>query len=203
MTQLVWEPNARYEQGIDRGVLYPSTGDGVAWDGLVSVNTTRENADVEGLYFDGIKYLDVVARSEFKAEVTAFSAPAEFGPSVGEVSVVPGLILTRQPKERFGFSYRSQIVGLGYKLHLVYNALAVPQGKNYKTQSGSVEPVELKWTITARPEVLDDFAGSAHFIVDSTESDPAALTAVENFLYGTVSSDPALPSIAALIALFA
>ena len=34
-----------YEVGIDRGVFYPTVGNGVAWNGLVSVNETGVGGD--------------------------------------------------------------------------------------------------------------------------------------------------------------
>jgi hypothetical protein len=198
MTALVWSSlNAKYETGLDRGVLYPTVGPGVVWNGLVSVEETSVGPGGTPHHFDGIKYLHLAGSRAFQASLTAFGAPFEFDPCQGNYHVTPGFIVTRQIKLRFGFSYRVLIGnGLGYKLHLVYNATATPTSKPRTTVAADGEPDLRSWTIDAVPVILEGYRPTAHFVLDSTETDPDALEAIEQMLYGTTTTDPELPSIA-------
>ena len=198
MTRLVWGAQQRkFEAGVDRGVLYPEIGSGVVWNGLVNVVESSEGGELSSFYFDGVKFFDYVSGRTFKASLTAFSAPNEFLPCIGEVSVVPGFILTKQNRTRFGLSYRTQIDGTrGYKIHLVYNALATPTGRAYSSlnDTASVNPFE--WSIDTVPARDDGtFKPSAHFVFDSTVMSASSLSAIESVLYGTASSDPRLPTL--------
>lgn len=201
MTKLVWgeENQKRYEAGVDQGVLYPSNGPGVAWNGLVSVDETIVGGEVNSYYYDGIKYVDLVSSKNFQAEVSAFYAPEEFAPCVGERSVVPGFVLTRQPRERFGLSYKTGLGGRGYKLHLVYNALASSSGRTYSSLSDSPSAEPLSWTIDAVPPRSDTFRPSAHYSFDSTKIDPEIMSILEDYLYGTSTSSARLPSLDELL----
>lgn len=197
MTALVWSSlNARYETGIDRGVLYPDGGDGVVWNGLISVEETAVGGATTPLYYDGIKYMDVAVGREYQAALTTFGAPQEFGPCVGNLSMVPGFIITRQPKVRFGMSYRVMIGdNLGYKLHLVYNATATPGSKSRTTLSQEGTADQRSWTIDAVPSVVLGHRPTAHFVIDSTKTDPDLMAAIEAYLYGTTDTAPVLPPI--------
>lgn len=202
MTRLVWnlEEQRRYEAGVDRGVLYPPEAPGVVWNGLTAVDESIVGGEVQSLHYDGIKYLDYVGPRTYQATLTAFSAPEEFQPFVGRRPLVPGFLLTRQPRQRFGLSYRTKIeAGRGYKLHLVYNALASPTSRSYATLSQDQQASTLSWKIDAVPPRSDTHRPSAHYIFDSTKTDPQALAIIEAYLYGTDNADPRLPIFEELI----
>ena len=60
MTRLDWsQPKPKYESGVDRGVLYPSSGAGVPWNGLVTVEEAFSGGESNSYYFDGVKFLEV------------------------------------------------------------------------------------------------------------------------------------------------
>ena len=203
MTRLEWglDENRKHEAGVDRGVLYPPEAPGVVWNGLVSVVESFDGGEVDSYHFDGVKYVDLVSPRAFKATVTAFSAPEEFLRCVGEVPMFPGFIFTRQPRSRFGMSYRTNVgADLGYKIHLVYNALAKSNGKTYSslTQTPSATPFE--WSLDTIPLQSDGtFRPSAHFIFDTTQMSDAAVAEFESVLYGTDSTHPRLPDLDELI----
>jgi hypothetical protein len=202
VTQLQWHQGSqiRYESGVDRGVLYPQSGPGVAWNGLVSVNESVDGNDTTAFHFDGVKYLDTVSPSAYRATVNAFSAPREFGECIGERSVIPGFVITRQRRVRFGFSYRTLIgTGLGYKLHLVYNASATPESRSYATMNESASAETRSWRFDAVPELSSTHRPSAHFVIDSTKTNPAALANVESILYGSATRSPRLLNSSELI----
>lgn len=202
MTRLVWglEEQRRYEAGVDRGVLYPPDAPGVVWNGLVSVDETFTGGEVQSLHYDGIKYLDYVSPKNYQATLTAFRAPEEFEQFVGRRPLVPGLIFTRQPRQRFGLSYRTLLEdNLGYRLHLVYNALASPSSRGYRSLSPNQQADTVSWKIDAVPPRSNTHKPSAHYIFDSTKSDPIALGIIESYLYGTDNTDPRLPDFEELI----
>jgi len=197
MTKLLWDQvgTRLVEAGVDRGVLYPRTKIGVSWSGLVSVDESPLGGETTPIYLDGVKYLDVVASEDYKATIAAFSAPEDFNPCDGNVSLAPGLIATQQPRARFGFSYRTLIgndtdgMAYGYKLHLVYNCIASPTSRANKTLSTTADPTDLSWEINSVPPQATGYKPTAHFVVDSTKADPTALANLETLLYGNDLAD--------------
>lgn len=206
MTRLVWGlPNqSRYQGGTDRGVLYPPAGAaGVPWNGLISVDENVVGGERTELHFDGIKYLDVISIRDYQASVKAFSAPLEFEPCIGNYPVIKGFFITAQAKKTFGFTYRTKVSNVGYKIHLVYNVLATPTTRGYTTVGPGVTPSEFQWQFDAVPPVATTARRpGAHLIVDSTRTTALRLSSLEDMLYGTALTAPFLPSIGSLITLF-
>lgn len=202
MTRLVWnKPGERFfETGVDRGVLYPKFGPGVPWNGLVSVSESSSGGDVEALYFDGVKTMDYVANEDFEGTIEAYSAPAEFAPCEGIKSLAPGLSVTQQRRQTFGFSYCTLIgndiegTDLGYKLHLIYGCTVEPSDRQSKTLSDSVDAGTRTWKIHTVPQPATTYKPTAHFILDSTKMDPYLLEDLESYLYGRDGRDPQLLS---------
>lgn len=212
MTRLIWDKRSErfYETGVDRGVLYPITGNGVAWNGLISVEESPSGGEAKPYYFDGDKYLNISAAEEFEATITAYSCPTEFGVSDGISEIHNGLYATQQPRKSFSFSYRSLIGNdvdgsdHGYKIHLIYNALAAPSQRNNNTIGDSSGVLQLSWKITTLPPAIQPgYKRTSHFVVDSRYADPEVLSSLEDLLYGTDADAPSLPTVAALIDLFA
>lgn len=226
MTRITWgdTQKRKYEYGVDRGVLFPIGQNGVPWNGLLSVEETIVGGEATPLYFDGWKYLDLIANEDFQANLTAISAPDEFAACEGVRLLAAGLFATQQPRSTFGLCYRTMIGDptnskLGYKLHIVYNCTAEPSGRAYSTKSDKVEPVERSWTIdsvpprnpinsewpsgTLHPDVR--YKPTAHFVIDSTTAGYSFLHArnkieiVEDILYGTVSTASRMPTQAEVI----
>lgn len=158
MAKIEWDkPGARrYEIGVDHGVLYPGDSEGVPWNGLVSVDEDASGAEQESLYFDGYKYYDYVSNEEFQATLSAFTYPDEFEACLGRVMVSPGAYASGQPRKTFGLAWRTKIADdldgdRGYKLHILYNATALPSSKSYQTHAETPAPVNFQWQITAVP----------------------------------------------------
>lgn len=190
------QPGQRfYETGVDQGVLYPRTGPGVPWNGLVSVNEETSGGGLESFYFDGVKYLDVVAGEDFKATLEAFSAPPEFAQCEGVKQLSPGLFVGQQPRKTFDLCYRTLIgndlegTDHGYKLHLVYNATASPSPRSHRTLAQQIDPGVRSWTIDTVPIPASTYKPAAHFVLDSTLIDPYILADIESFLYGRDDAD--------------
>lgn len=219
MAVLLWDQTGErfYETGVDRGVLYipDSTGvyaNGYAWNGLVSVTEAPSGAEATPQYADNMKYLNLVSAEEFGGTIEAFTYPPEFGQCDGTATPKAGVFVGQQPRKTFGLSYRTRIGNdvdqeqHGYKLHLVYGALAAPSEKAYTTINDSPEAITFSWEFTTTG-VADTTADStlrptAIITIDSTLVASADLTALETLLYGDTSEDPTLPLPAAVFALF-
>ena len=197
MTRLVWNQQGqnRYEFGVDQGVFYDSDNLGVVWNGLASVIETSVGGGSDSYHYDGVKYLDTVAPRTYQATISAFSSPQQFSVAVGNHPVIPGFVLTRQTRSRFGLSYRTFIgPDLGYKIHIVYNALASPTQRGFSTTDNSGDPNVRAWRIDAVPPVYGNYRPSAHYILDSSRMSSEIMEILEDIIYGSETTPPRLPS---------
>jgi hypothetical protein len=206
MTVLQWDQVGErlYETGVDHGVLYipdPSGAysEGYAWNGLTTVTESPTGAESSPQYADNIKYLNLVSAEEFGATIEAFTYPDEFAQCDGTAVPVPGVAIGQQSRKAFGLAYRSRIgndldgTDHGYKLHLIYGALAAPSEKAYATINDSPEAIAFSWEVTTSPVQVTDLKPTALLTVDSTKVDAAALKTLEDILYGTAGVDARMP----------
>lgn len=215
MPPLVWDEigERTYETGVDHGVLYiPDVAGvyatGVAWNGLTTVTESPSGAEANAQFADNIKYLNLISAEEFGATVEAFTYPPEFAQFDGLAVPQPGVVVGQQPRKMFGLSYRSRLGNdvegdtFGYKLHLVYGAVASPSEKAYNTINDSPEAITFSWEVSTTPVPVTGFAPTSLIVVDSTIVDPDELAALEELLYGdTVAAK--LPTPDEVIAIFA
>lgn len=208
MSKLVWDKTGErfYETGVKQGVLYPqATGGtypkGVAWNGLTSVSESPEGAEPEPLYADDIKYLNLMSVEEFKATIEAYTYPDEFAECDGSASIATGVTVGQQKRKTFGLCYRTTLGNdvdgndHGYKLHLVYGALAAPSEKSYASVNDSPEAATFSWELSTTPVSVskEGFQPTASITIDSTKADKTKLKALEDILYGTEENEPRLP----------
>jgi hypothetical protein len=198
MAKLVWDKTGEryYETGVDHGVLYvqDNTGAypmGVAWNGLTAVTESPSGAESSPQYADNIKYLNLVSAEEFGATIEAFTYPDEFGECDGTAEPTVGVHLGQQTRKTFGLCYRTiigndiQNTGYGYKLHLIYGALAAPSEKAYATINDSPEAITFSWEVTTTPTPVTGYKPVASLTIDSTKVDATKLATLEDMLYGT------------------
>lgn len=209
MARLAWDATSAryYETGIDRGVLYVGADPGVAWNGFTSLSESPSGGEARPYYIDGLKYLNLAEAEEYEATLTALSCPMAFAQCDGSKHIANGLVATGQARKPFGLSYRTKIGSdvspdLGYKIHLVYNALAAPSSRQYSSNGNEVELVTLSWAITTLPPPITGYKRTAHMIIDTRYTDPDILAEVEDLLYGSVSGSPQLPTPDELVDLF-
>jgi hypothetical protein len=218
MTVLTWDGlgEKKFESGVDHGVLYipNESGEydmGVAWNGLTGVTESPTGAEANKTYADNIVYGVLTSAEEFGATVTAYTYPPEFEQFDGLASPAVGVAVGQQPRGVFGMVYRTlkgdDIAGqeAGYKLHLLYGLTASPSEKAYTTINDSPEMLEFSWELTSVPVAVnfEDLKPTSVITVDSTTVDSTALAALEDLLFGTVGTDPSLPTPGEVIALFA
>lgn len=196
MSKIVWDKTGEryYETGVKNGVLYLQTNgvynNGVAWNGLTAVTESPSGAEATALYADDMKYLNLYSAEEFGATIEAYTYPDEFGECDGSKELVDGVTIGQQTRKAFGLCYRTVIgndtdgEAHGYKLHIIYGAMASPSEKAYATINDSPEAITFSWEVTTTPVNVTGAKPTASVVIDSTKADPTKLAALEVILYG-------------------
>ena len=205
MSKLVWDVvgERNYETGVSKGVLYPMTGGaypkGVAWSGLTTVTETASGAEATPLYADNIKYLNLMSVEELGGTIEAYTAPDEFGACDGTAELTTGVSIGQQPRQTFGLAYQT-ILGNdtennkhGYKIHLIYGALASPTERSYATVNDSPEAMTMSWEFSTTPVSVTGFEPTSLVVIDSTKVDAEKLAAFEAIIYGSDDVEARLP----------
>ncbi len=204
MSKLFWDKTGErfFETGVNKGVLYPQVSGaypkGVAWNGLTAVTESPSGAEATPLYADNIKYLNLMSAEEFGATVEAYMYPDEFAICNGEKSLVEGITIGQQTRTAFGMSYVTKIgndqeAEAGYKIHIIYGALAAPSEKAYATVNDSPEAITFSWELTTTPVEVTGGKPTATVVIDSTKVSAEGLAALEAVLYGSESEEARLP----------
>lgn len=213
MAKIVWDKSSErlYETGVKNGVLYvQGTGGtypkGVAWNGLTAVTESPSGAEPTPLYADDIKYLNLLSTEEFGATIEAYTYPDEFAECDGSKSIAAGVYIGQQARKTFGMCYKTTLGNdtegndHGYKLHIIYGALAAPSEKAYETINDSPEAITFSWEISTTPVNVKGSKPTATIVIDSTKANPEKLAALEVILFGAdapngegTGTDPRLP----------
>lgn len=216
MARLQWDAVGErfYETGTRRGVLFPKNDNGtyrkgVAWNGLTAISESPSGAEETKLYADDIKYLSLRSAEEFGATVEAYTYPDEWAECDGSASLGDGIYIGQQTRRGFAMSYQTVLgndaagESYGYKLHIIYNAMAAPSEKSYATINDSPEAITFSWELSTTPISFgDNLKPSATLTIDSTKINPDILAQIENKLYGTSETDPTLPTPEWILSLF-
>lgn len=216
MAKIVWDESGKrfYETGVSQGVLYPMHTDGtypngVAWNGLTGVTESPSGAEATALYADDIKYLNLLSAEEFGATIEAYTYPDEFAECDGSKALATGVMIGQQSRKQFGMAYKT-VLGNdidgnshGYKLHLIYGALAAPSEKGYSTINDSPEAITFSWEVKTTPITVTGSKPTATIVIDSTKTNSTILTALELILFGDTGVAPRLPFPDEIAALFA
>lgn len=215
MTEITWDGTGEkvWETGVDRGVLYrqDSGGDyanGYAWNGLTAVTESPSGAEASKQYADNIVYANLVSAEEYGGTIEAFTYPQQFAECDGTATPQVGVSVGQQTRKPFGLSYRTLIGNdidgqdHGYKIHLMYGALAAPSEKAHNTVNESPELVTFSWEVSTTPVAATGLKPTSTIDIDSTKVTSGALAALETILYGSVGVDPRLPMPDEVFALF-
>lgn len=214
MRALEWDKVGErfFETGVDRGVLYPPASDAVTWNGLTGI-TENTTGEVKSFWLDGVKYLDHFVPGSYSAKLEAFTYPDILDELTGTKSYAPGVFLHDQRARTFSLSYRTGVGNdlnqeLGYKIHIVYNVLAVPSSSGNATVGKEVELKKMSWDLTATPPQMYGVRPTSHISLHSRAISPTLLETIEALLYGTASTPdvdppdgiaPSLPSMVDLL----
>lgn len=205
MAKLVWDKTGEhfYETGVSHGVLYPMSevpgtyDKGVAWNGLSSVTESPSGAEVSAIYADNIKYLNLMSAEEFEGTIEAYTYPDEFKVCDGSADLAEGIVIGQQNRRTFAFCYQTKVGNdlnpeLGYKIHIIYGALAQPSERAYETVNDSPDAITFSWEISTTPVSVAGFKPTAHLEIDSTKVNAEKLAKIEEKLYGTTDAEPTL-----------
>ena len=203
MAKIVWDEIGEriYQTGVDHGVLYLQDGTVAAWNGLIGVDESP-SSELKSFFLDGVKYLENLTPGEYIGKLKAFTYPDEFDTVNGIAHVAPGLNYYEQPPKSFSLSYRTKIGNdlegdqHAYKIHILYNLLAVPDAYSFATLADEgIRPIEFAWTLTGTPQKITKHRPTVHISIDSRTAPAQILALLESQLYGTNKSAPSLPPI--------
>lgn len=223
MSKIIWDNSGDrlYETGVNNAVLYTQTNgaytNGVAWNGITAITESPSGAEASPLYADNIKYLNLMSAEEFGATIEAYTYPNEFAECDGTAELADGVSIGQQKRSTFGLSYKTTVGNdidgsdHGYKLHLIYGALAAPSEKAYATINDSPEAITFSWEVSTTPVNVTGKKPTASLTIDSTKADATKLAALEVILYGknptteggTDGTEPRLPLPDEIATLFA
>lgn len=205
MARLQWDKIGErfFETGVEKGVLYVQNTDGtynegVAWNGLTGVNVSPSGAEPTKLWANNAQYGTVLSQEELGATIEAYTYPDEFAVCDGSAELAPGVHIGQQTRKPFALTYVTKIgndvqsLDHGYKIHIIYGALAAPSEKDYQTINESPEAITFSWEVTTTPVDVPGFKPTAYITIDSTAVDSGILKVIEDSLYGTDSTEPEL-----------
>ena len=210
MSKLKWDQLGERlaETGVDQGVLYPfettTFGDGEAWNGLTSVNEAPTGGEPSPFYADNQKYLELMSEEEFAGSIGCYTYPDKFQACVGETEIAPGMIVGQQTHKPFAFSYRTKIINdtngadHGFKIHLVYNALAGVSARDHTTMNESPELEEISFDFTTTKVPVTDGKPTSHLVIDSTRFTTQTLPKLQTIL-DTLYGKDAIPAVPAIV----
>lgn len=213
---LVWDNagDKLYSTGIEKVALYPydSTksasdhgpyAEGFAWNGITALNITPSGAEATALYANNQKYLNLMSNEEIGGTIEAYMYPDQWAECDGSAELVKGMYIGQQARKTFGLVGKTLIgndevgTAYGYKLHLIYGALASPSEKANATVNDSPEAQTMSWEFTTTPVAIkiegQNLKPASYICIDSTKVDQTALAALEAKLYGTESTAAYLP----------
>lgn len=205
MSKIVWDQIGErlYETGVDRGVVYPQVAGaypkGEGWNGLTNVTLSPSGAEASPLYANNHKYLNLMSVEELGGSIEAYMFPDSFAQCNGLADVVEGVRVGQQKRVPFGFTFRTLIgsdtegTAHGYKITLVYGALASPSEQANATVNADPEAKTMSWEFTTTPVDMAGFEPTASIEIDSTKVDASKLKALEDALYGTAEEEAYLP----------
>ena len=213
MSKLVWDKTSekQYETGVEQVALYVQDDKGaypkgVAWNGCTAFNLNPSGAEPTPLYANNRKYMTLMSAEETGGTIEAYMYPDEFAECDGSKTIAPGVFIGQQTRKTFGLCVKTLIGNdvefnkHGYKLHLIYGALASVSEKAYGTVNDSPEVEPFSWEFTTTPVEVEGFEPTAYICIDSTKVDATKLKALEAILYGTEEAEAHLPLPAEVLA---
>lgn len=207
MAKITWDSlgEKKFEYGVHDCVLYLDNDLCVPWNGVISVDESINETQVEEIFFEGSRYISHTAQEDASVVVTSFTYPEEFLPYFGVKESSNGIVLDNQAKKPFSFSYKSSIgndidgTSKGYKINLLFDVLAIPNPNTRNSLSQSVEPVNFSWDFITKPSQVEGGRPSSRVVIDSTLIAQDALLEIEKIIYGSSTTAPYLPSLSEFV----
>ena len=205
MAKLVWDAvgERQFETGVSKTVLYPMSTvvgtyeNGVAWNGVTAITESPTGAEPSAIYADNIKYLTLMSVEELEVTLEAYTYPDEWAECDGSAELQKGVYISQQKRKSFGLAYQT-VVGndqnpeAGFKIHLLYGALASPSERAFATINESPEAMTFSYSLTTTPVEVAGHKPTALLTIDSTKIEAAKLKTIMDKLYGTETQEPTL-----------
>ena len=206
MTKLTWDSTGSrfYEAGVSKAIFFNENGVAIPWNGLTSVTENNSKSSESISFVDGYRYLNKVTLDSYSGTINAFTYPDEISEYIGYTNYGE----THQKPKYFNLSYQTKIgndisgIDHGYKIHIIYNAIAIESTNEYVSYGSSITPTEFSWNIHTIPVSIPDMKPSSHIIIDSTRTNSETMSIIENILYGNELEDARLPQIDELLTIF-
>lgn len=172
MAKLQWGATGakKYETGIEKVALYIRNGNAyggagnvAAWQGVTSVNESASGGDINTIWADNMKYAQIPGKEEFSFTIEAYDKPSIFGKCDGENTLIKGLHIKQQERQRFALAYVTTVGNdekgnsFAKMLHIVVGAHAKPSSKSYSTIQDSPEPISFSWDCDTLPEKIPGY----------------------------------------------
>lgn len=188
------EEDVVYHGGLSRGVLYPSSDSPVAWNGLVSVDETVSSSEPVPRYFDGKRVYNHYNPRNFDGTLRTYTLPQAFRTCLGEVNIIPGLVIGDQIRKTFNLSYATNVNENHKIIHMLYNVMATPTSINHVTQTNRTNATLHAYKLSATPPKITLQRPTAHLMINSSRMPDYIFAAVEDMLYGSATKAPTFPT---------
>lgn len=201
MTRLEWDQmdERLFDSGVDHAALYLDDGLVVPWNGVTSIKESFTAETSQPYYMDGIKHEDLPQIGSYAATLSAFTYPLEFMPYEGWSEPDPGIAVYGDTPRPFNLIYR-ELIGtavdgfdFSYKLHILYNLLAVPSDVSRDTRTNDPAAVEFSWDISSIPVNFPGHRPTAHYILNAMSLGQSKMRQIEAVLFGDETTEPYLP----------
>lgn len=204
--------------GVDRGVLYPKSGDAEAWTGLTSVKKKLITRNPETVYIDGIRTNVLPSFYDPSWSVGCYDYPDSLDKNlrVNNTTSTKNLEIdihdTVHETDTVSFSYRTYVNEKDYYIHYVFNCLPYLGEMATQTKNKTFNVSEMVFGFEPVPFHLQyepgRYISTNHISISSKifEGIPLLKEIVESQTYGYKSGDveikPSLREVQKLIALF-
>lgn len=205
-----------YETGVKHTVLFPYSATakdyetGVAWNGVTAFTVSPEGAEANPLYADDMKYLNLISAENINASLECYTYPDEYEKCLGYASPIKGMKIAQQARSPFGLVTKTTVGNditseLGFKLHILYQTLSAPSEKAYNTINDSPEASTFSYELSTTPVEVGTVNGVAYKptsyieldstdFMDETGKLDDNFQALVDYIYGTESAEPKLPT---------
>jgi hypothetical protein len=205
MTALVWHEVGKkfFHTGISKGVLFVqkadgSYEDGVAWNGLSSLQESPSGGESNKVYADNAPFLNLTSQEEWNGTLEAYMYPDEWAVCDGQVEPTPGLLLNQQGRKSFGLVWVSQLgndvdgVDHGQLIHILWNAKASPSDRASESINENVEPSPMSWEISSTKVAVEGYKPLSTITVNTKTIGETELALLLTDLFGSESTEPTL-----------
>lgn len=203
MVRINWESQgAVREFGVDHAFLFPAYGGGVPWPGLVGMTQKPIPGEELVSYYDGQRYINERGLEDLEYTLDAITTPNEMDQLTGVYEIIPGVVISQQERESFALTFRTMVEApnghIGYKIHILYDAMALSPSVEYVTVDDDPNVPVKSWPLVLVPKHLKGYAPTMYASIDSTKAGALNFQEFQRILYGENDEPPYLMNLSEL-----